>query len=346
MRIIFQLTILTLIFSLNAFTQEKNYREVKSEKLRQVHKPNAYGLQGASSIEHLLLKSKCSDWQPALKNHLSEFYKEQGFNSKEARTTLTKTLLSNGFLLIEQIGYDWDGATWVNTDKYSSTYDGDNNIIEELWQPWNGTTWVNEGKWSYTYDGSNNQTEWLHQTWDDSAWINSQKHSYIYDGDKNLVEEVWLVSFNGIEWVNLDKYWSYTYDGFNNLKEQFHQIWNGYAWENFERQYMTYDENNIPAESIVQRWDGLAWENSMKFFISFDGNNNLLGWLIQIWNDSTWENLLKNSNTLNENDNITEQLYQYWLDSAWVNTTKYSYLYDTNHNQMRNSINIGLILFG
>ncbi len=67
-------------------------------------------------------------------------------------------------MLIEEIGQDWDGSAWVDANKYSYTYDENNNLIEELWQDWDDSAWVNTSKYSYTYDENNNLTEELRQS--------------------------------------------------------------------------------------------------------------------------------------------------------------------------------------
>jgi hypothetical protein len=72
-------------------------------------------------------------------------------NTKDRRTNINKTLLGNGFLLIEIIVQHWDGSAWVNRDKSSTTYDVNNNPIEEIGQTWNSTAWVISDKYLHTY---------------------------------------------------------------------------------------------------------------------------------------------------------------------------------------------------
>ncbi len=38
------------------------------------------------------------------------------------------------------------GSIWVNYEKISHAYDGNNNLIEELWQGWDGSDWENLGQ--------------------------------------------------------------------------------------------------------------------------------------------------------------------------------------------------------
>ena len=132
-----QILIVFSLFLITAFPQDRIHRGGIPEKLTakrfwENYKPNAYSLQGLNDIESLLLKSESSNWQTALRNPQREFYEEEGFNAKDTRTTINKTIFGNGFLLIEEIYQTRDGSAWVNAEKYSYTYDGNNNRIEIL----------------------------------------------------------------------------------------------------------------------------------------------------------------------------------------------------------------------
>jgi len=62
---------------------------------------------------------------------------------------------------------------------YTYTYN-ENNRIESLYKDWDGSNWVNTTKWTRTFDGNNNNTETLVQNWDGSNWVNSGKSTYTY----------------------------------------------------------------------------------------------------------------------------------------------------------------------
>ena len=125
-----------------------------------------------TTFNNKMLKLGNSKLEMSLISQQREFFQE-GFDSKDTRTTINKTLLGNGFLLIEIISQWWDGSAWVNNNKYSNTYDANNNLIERLWQTWNSSNWVNYEKHLYTYDGNNNKIEELGQNWYGSVWVNS-----------------------------------------------------------------------------------------------------------------------------------------------------------------------------
>ena len=81
-------------------------------------------------------------------NH-SDFLKERinhGFNALEQikhsleyvnllnkeRTIINKTVLGNGFLLVENIRENLDGDKWIYNYMFAWIYDGNDNITEEI----------------------------------------------------------------------------------------------------------------------------------------------------------------------------------------------------------------------
>ena len=172
------------LFLITAFPQDINRRGVMPEELTakrilELLQSNAGDLQRFHHRESLLLKSKGSNWQTSPGNLQREFYEEEGFDTKDTRTIINKTLLGNGFLLVEIIWQEWDGTAWVDSYKYSYSYDEiNNNLTEYLFQSWNGSAWVNLSRRSYTYDGNNNLTEEIGQSWNGSAWVNVLRQTH------------------------------------------------------------------------------------------------------------------------------------------------------------------------
>jgi hypothetical protein len=165
MKIFLQILVLLTAFSLVIFSQHR--------------------IDGKQFNEETL-KSDNNKLQMELRNQQREFYQEEGFDAKDTMTTINNSLLSNGFLLIEQLIQRWDDSAWVNRSKSSYKYDVYNNMIELLKQYWKGSNLANWSKKNtYTYDGNNNLTEWLVQNWDDSAWVFGSKTSNTYDGNNN-----------------------------------------------------------------------------------------------------------------------------------------------------------------
>ena len=87
-------------------------------------------------------------------------FKSDVFQDNNSRTIINKTILDDGFLLIEELQQNWDESNWVNTWMYTYTYDVNNNLIEVLWQEW-GFYEDSFYKFTYTYDVNNNRIESL-----------------------------------------------------------------------------------------------------------------------------------------------------------------------------------------
>ena len=209
MKYIITIIALLLLFSFQTFSQNKSYKRVILEKFtiekpKEIHKSNVDALERLNDNKFWLLNSKNSQWEKVLRNQQERFYIEERFNIKDSRTAIKKTLLDNGFLLLEEIFQTWDGSAWVNSSKNSNTYDGNNNLTEVLSQIWDGSAWVNSSKRSNTYDGNNNLTEVHFQSWDGSAWVNSSKDTYTYDGNNNLTEVLFQI-WDDSAWVNFLK---------------------------------------------------------------------------------------------------------------------------------------------
>jgi hypothetical protein len=359
--------IIWFAFTLNSFAQDKIFKDeiskkFTSEKLKETQNPNDDVFQRINDIKSLRQKSQKNIWHTEIRNPKSEFYKEERLNARDTRTTINKTLLDNGFLLLEEYGQRWDslssvwvnsskdsyvydvnnnqtdwisqfwgGSDWVNFTKHLYAYDENNNQIEDLWYfSFDNSTWVNYSKKSFTYDGNNNLTELLNQAWQD-PWANEYKHSYTYDGNNNPTE--WLgQDWNGSAWVNSFKKF-YTYDGNNNQIEEFWILWDNSAWRNYSKTSYTYDGSDSLTELLTQSWDDSVWANEIKYSYTYDGNNNQIETLWHRWDGFVWINYIRDSYKYDGNNNQTEWLHQFGEDFGWVNNYKYSYTYDENNNQ-------------
>ncbi len=272
------------------------------------------------------------------------------FKEGETRTLVNKTILDNGFLLIESLLQYWQDSIWVYIQKYLYAYDVNNNMIEWLWQnwggnyrlytytydvnnnrieelsqAWNGSIWVNDSKNTYTYDVNNNMIEWLWQNWGGSIWVDYYKYIYTYDGSNNLIEEI-TQYWDGSIWVNLDKN-THIYDGNNNMIEEFFHIWDGSNWVNFYRYTYTYDENSNMIERLWQELDGSIWVNIQKYLYTYDVNNNKIEGFFHIWDGSNWVNFYRYTFTYDGNNNMIEELSQAWNGTNWLNARKETYTY-------------------
>jgi len=208
------------------------------------------------------------------------------FKDKESRTIVNKTILQNGFLLMEHTIQNWNGSNWVNAWRYTYTYNGNNNMFEELLQEWDGSYWVNDSKYTFTFDVNNNMTEQLQQEWFGSNWINNWIYTYTYDNNNNKIGEV-SQDWDGSNWVN-DWRYTYTYIG-NNMIEELRQNWFNSNWVNHWRETYTYDGSNNMIEDLYQEWrDSNHWRDVHKYTFAYDVNNNLLEELHEYWDGANW----------------------------------------------------------
>ena len=142
-----------------------------------------------------------------LKNHfVKENINHKSFYSKQIlaipkSTTLNNfdltivrnnTILSNGFLLSEELKQFWVNNNWINDLKTIYIYDVHNNRIEYTEQNWEGSNWVNFTKYTFAYDVNNNMIEWLRQKWDGVNWINDETYifSYIVAGIEQFTNDI------------------------------------------------------------------------------------------------------------------------------------------------------------
>jgi len=161
MKNLFHILFFLLLFLIAAFPQDRIHKvitpeELAAKRILELLQSNAGDLQELHVRESLLSKSKTSNWQTASGNLQREFYEEVGFDTKDTRTTINKTLLGGGFLVVEIIWEEWNGSSWVKNYRYSYSYDGNDNLTNDSLQTWVGSAWVYSSNRSYTYDGNNN----------------------------------------------------------------------------------------------------------------------------------------------------------------------------------------------
>ena len=138
------------------------------------------------SQEKIRLDLKLSDLHPD--SIISKYFEGQIkhpsetniFKNRESRTIVNKSILDNGFLLIEELWQYWEGTSWTNSGKYINNYDGSDNLMESLYQNWDGSNWKNFWKDTHSYDGNNNLIGYLEQDWVGMDWVNIGKGIYTY----------------------------------------------------------------------------------------------------------------------------------------------------------------------
>ena len=249
---------LTIFLSFHTLSQESNQAREIPERLREIKNQNTDDLQRLTDKECFLSKFENSGWQTTLRNIERIFFEQDRFDTKETRITIIKTLLDNGFMLIENINQNWDGFAWVNTSKEDYACDQSNNQIERILQHWTGLDWSNDFKHNYSYDYNNNLIEDIQQDWI-GLWENSYKSIYSYDSNNNKIERV-LQKWSNYEWVNLQRS-LISYSLNNNIIEQLFQNWDVNHWQDYELYNYIYNEENKIKEVQKKTWSGSFWLN-------------------------------------------------------------------------------------
>jgi len=89
-------------------------------------------------------------------------------------------------------------------DKYTYTYNSDNNFLEEIHFTWDNTsgTWKpGEYKFTYNYNGNEDLSENIDLVWESASneWVNDYKYEFKYDND-GMPDKCLMYSYNG-NWV-------------------------------------------------------------------------------------------------------------------------------------------------
>jgi hypothetical protein len=98
------LSLLFTTFPQSKFNGELFREKLTTKKTDENKRFNEYGLKDLNVIQNLSSMSKTNNREMGLRNQKMGYFDEEGFNT---RTKINKTLLGNGFLLIESVGQYW-----------------------------------------------------------------------------------------------------------------------------------------------------------------------------------------------------------------------------------------------
>ncbi|MBI2257986.1 MAG: T9SS type A sorting domain-containing protein [Flavobacteriia bacterium] len=153
-----------------------------------------------------------------------------------------------GSLLSERTTmYSYMGIS-IPVSKKLYSYNG-NNCIEELTQADDNGTWVDDEKLTFTYTGNNmtNITKTVYNT-DISAWETESTTIYTYDAQNRVSTG----DFDG------DTH-AYTYNANNKISEVLIDEFDGTAMVKSKVE-VTYDANNMPEIAYSYAWNGTGYE--------------------------------------------------------------------------------------
>ncbi|MBN2727703.1 MAG: T9SS type A sorting domain-containing protein [Bacteroidales bacterium] len=248
---------------------------------------------------------------------------------------------ANG-MLQTHLDQNWNSSTSLyENDNYSSYVFSGRNLLQSTDQTWVPNQWINDDKDTYTYDGNNKRLSHTDFVWNNgtTTWDSNYRYLYTYSG--NLLEEEITQSWNGSSWDN-DYRNVYTHDVNGNVITSRNDDWSGGAWVYYRKYTYTYDANNNRLTSMRQYWNvgTTSWDNDYRETNTYNINNDVTYYLREEWDAGTtsWVNYSKQDYTYDANLNNTMYIYARWniSGSAWDYQTKYLYYwsqYDANSVQ-------------
>lgn len=229
-----------------------------------------------------------------------------GFWGEKSRST-DYQYDANGNLLsfTQQNGNDLDG--WVNTWRYSYTYNGDNQELTSKQEQWNGTSWGGESIVVNTYDANGLLL---------SSEGSSSRQSYVYTAE-NLLESVVSQYKLGGNWVNISKE-EYTYPANSSLVSTLlNSSWAGGVWEVTHRDVFQYDANGNETEVLTDFFVQNQWVPGSLLAMEYDTENNLVYWIVSNWEGADWKGSLRQFNTFDQNNHFTSARFEVLDSTGW-----------------------------
>ena len=124
--------------------------------------------------------------------------------------------------------YNWLINAWIESDRYTSSYDINGNLLQDVHEEWNGTSWVNVFQILLVYvDGY--PVENLSQRRNGTSWENFSKSSQSYDANHNLI---YVIS----------------------------EEWIAGVWSPTHRLFNRYDAESNFLGARLEGWDGASWD--------------------------------------------------------------------------------------
>ena len=239
-------------------------------------------------------------------------------------------------LLTSTIKKTFDGTSFINDEKNTSTYDVNGDKINSTYQLWNGSAWFSSIVGDYTFNSNHDMLTYVYTNWDGSSMVNLSKGTYIYDVDSNLTSyttETW----DGASWVRSYRTLS-TYDQFHHLLEEIFQSWDGAYWVNGSRKTYVYNSTGYLLNLLDEEWDGAYWVKLFKDDYSYDAYNNLKDDYYYLWNvdSAQWYNSSHINNIYNvpSGHKISTSVVSDWNGSSWNYTSKDIFSYNANNIQI------------
>lgn len=205
------------------------------------------------------------------------------------------------------------------------TYDEyDYYLTEEMYALSSGTEWNDLLRITYEYDFFGNVLEKLSElNLGNGNWMNAELYTYSYEGGE--LSEVIYQDWDGFEWQNDEKQ-VYTYNG--DVTTVLYWFWNGNNWASDELWTYTYENGYI--EVLKQYMEGGAWQNDEKDTYMLDFDEHVTEILVEGWVGTSWVN--DKRTTYNYEDEVyTSQLVEDWNGASWESAYMYRFVYDNGN---------------
>ena len=175
-------------------------------------------------------------------------------NGSWVNTTKIVYVLNSYAIPIGILTYNWDGNDWM---LYSKTM----NITWADWstrelaaytiQYWHNQDWLNGERYSSQYDGENYTA--TNEIWENGAWVNSTRETYSIT---EIQEELILENWTEQGWEKSEKYQG-TFDYYGNPTGMFYSSWYETGWElDMELFFdLLYNESNDVTEMVFRYRD-------------------------------------------------------------------------------------------
>jgi hypothetical protein len=255
-------------------------------------------------------------------------------NNSGAKEKQVYTYDERGYQLTKEV-YKWTTATpeWVGVWRYEFTYDANDRLVTKIEYTWNTeyNAWGSNQKDEYTYGENGSIQTIISYWWNASAgtWSKYQKMEYTYDAQGHMTA---ANEYDGdVDEPDYKTEYTYT-DG--NLTQSIESIWNGSAWDLYEKINWTYDVNGNQLSEIHCDWDeGLSeWVNWRKLENTYDTNGNKLLETVSKWNKTlgVWDDKYqKTEYTYDADGNILISIGYEWKTgtSSWIVSTQTTWYY-------------------
>ena len=183
--------------------------------------------------------------------------------------TWIKYILNSYGIPTELQEFRWEANNWI---LYSRTglltwADWPNRELAAYTkQNMQGNNWVNAERYSTQYDGDNYTA--TTETWDNEQWVNSTRETYsLTSTEEELILENWTAQ----GWQNTEKYQG-TFDDNGNPTGMKYSSWYDTGWEIEMVLFLdlTYTGSNDVAEMVIRSWDPslVVPENLSKYVFS------------------------------------------------------------------------------